>query len=162
MTHTASAYLLCRIINIKRYLVIFLVGTILPDILTRGVFYPAKFFLFHSYWVKENLWYLTQPIHTPIGIILVCLLLSYLFEEYQRRTIFIFLCLGAFFHLFLDLFQKNNTNAYLWFFPFSWKSYQIGLFWPEKTLLCIPFLLIAILCVEIVRRKLIVKNKEIL
>jgi len=143
LTHTSLAYLVGRGVNIKRYLIIFLVGNVLPDVFTRIPWRVVPNCL-----QSKTFWF-CQPLHTPVGITLGCLLITYFFKEAERKAIFYFLWLGAFFHLFLDLLQRNVVGSYYWFFPFSWNSFQIGLFWAEESLLSIPFLLLAILVIEI-------------
>lgn len=147
LTHSCCGYLIGRVSNFKRYLIIFLLGNILPDIFTRIPYRVVP------NCIKGETWRFSQPLHTPIGIILSCLLISYFFEEIERKVIFKFLCLGGFLHLFIDLLQKNMGDSYLVLFPFSYNNLHLGLFWAEEALLAIPVLLLLILVVEIIMRK---------
>ncbi len=128
VTHISAAYLVRRgTKSIAQTAALFYLGVILPDVLTR----PVNILLPPLYWF-------VRPLHTPLALTMVCLLLSYFFAETVRRKVFLSLIFGAYFHLVLDLFQKAIGPAYPWLFPFSWRSFQIGLFWPEDSLVLLP------------------------
>lgn len=133
LTHFLVAFLIVKILKIKRYYSLFYIGAILPDV--------SKIYFIDA----SHIWFYI-PLHTPIVIALTCLLIAFFFENEIRKKIFTLLIAGSFLHLFLDLFQKHIdvTFGYKWFFPVSWNSFEIGLFWPESSIYFIPFLLIAI------------------
>lgn len=136
ITHCSVAYFFKWIFRDK--LILFILGTILPDLLTRGIFI-----------IFPSLVAFLLPMHTPFVLIFVCYFLCLFFEEGIRKGIFIALLSGSYLHLFLDFFQIHvGEEEYSWFFPFSWKSYEIGLFWPEASVLSIPFWLVLILVLE--------------
>jgi hypothetical protein len=136
ITHTATSYLLGKSVKIKKYLLIFCWGNILPDILTRPL-----------YIIFPQTGDYTIGFHTPFGIIPVLLLISLLFEEKEQKSIFLYLYIGSIFHMFLDSFQKHIGEGYYWLFPFSWKSFGFNLFWTEDSLYAIPFLILLTLIV---------------
>jgi hypothetical protein len=105
----------------------FLLGTVLPDILTRpfNILFPSLFWFF-------------MPLHTPTGLFFVCLSVSQFCPALRRRSAFYNLLGGATLHLLLDLFQKHIAGSYYLFFPFSWRSFEIGLLWPEESLYLLP------------------------
>jgi hypothetical protein len=105
----------------------FLVGTILPDVLTRpiNIVFPSLFWFF-------------MPLHTPVGLLLVCALISHILPASHRWSVFYNLLGGAALHLFLDVFQKHIAGGYYLLFPFSWSSYEVGLLWPETSLYLLP------------------------
>ncbi|NOY58612.1 MAG: hypothetical protein GXO75_06730 [Calditrichaeota bacterium] len=127
ITHTAAAYFIMRPGKFARFRVAFYVGTILPDILSRPF-----------YILKPELYRYTIAIHTPVFIVLFCFLFAEFFNREIRKDVRNFLLLGAALHFFLDLFQRHLLTGYLWFFPFSYKSFEIGLYWPETPLYFIP------------------------
>ena len=136
ITHCSVAYLFKWIFRDK--LALFVLGTILPDLLTRGLFLIFPFLVP----------FLT-PLHTPLVLIFVCYFLCLFFQESIRKGVFVALLSGSYLHLLLDLFQIHiGKEEYIWFYPFSWKSYEIGLFWPETSVLTIPLWLILILVLE--------------
>jgi hypothetical protein len=105
----------------------FLVGTVLPDVLTR----PLTSLFPGLYWV-------VAPLHTPIGLCIVCALISKFLPRQRQVEVFYNLIGGAGLHLFLDFFQTHLGSGYYWLFPFSWASYEYGLFWPEASIYLMP------------------------
>jgi hypothetical protein len=109
----------------------FLVGTILPDLLTRpfNILFPSLFWFF-------------VPLHTPVGLFFVCIAISQFFPTAERQSAFRNLLGGVALHLVLDLFQKHIGEGSYLLFPFSWRSFEIGLFWPETSLYLLPIWLV--------------------
>jgi hypothetical protein len=105
----------------------FLIGTILPDVLTRPF-----------YIVFPSLHWFVMPLHTPVGLVLVCLLISHFLPPPQHRPVFYNLMGGAGLHLLLDICQKQMGDGYHLLFPFSWSSVELSLFWPETSLYLLP------------------------
>jgi hypothetical protein len=105
----------------------FLVGTVLPDILTRpfNIIFPSLFWFF-------------MPLHTPVGLFLVCAFISRFFQPEKQNPVLYNLLGGSALHLLLDLFQKHIGSGYHLLFPFSWSSFEIGLIWPETSLYLLP------------------------
>lgn len=127
LTHIAVAYG-CQRCAMKSPLTSwFLVGTVLPDVLTRpfSILFPS-------------LAWFVMPLHTPVGLLLVCALVSHLIPQKNRRSVFYNLLGGAALHLLLDLFQKHIGGGYYMFFPFSWWSFEFGFIWPETSLYLLP------------------------
>jgi hypothetical protein len=93
-----------------------------------------------------------HPLHTPLGIAVLCLLLSFFFAEEGRKEVFISLLAGSFLHLFLDLFQKHLQPPYTLLFPFSWRTFEFGLFWPETIVSMVPLWLVIIVLIEFLPR----------
>jgi len=110
----------------------------LPDVLTR----PFYILFPQTFWV-------VQPLHSPVGLLFLCGLGALAFESSYRKTAFWNLLGGAYLHLFLDFFQKHVTNEYYSLFPFSWRTFEIGLFWPEESLAFIPWVLLAVTLMEL-------------
>lgn len=129
VTHTTIGYLVRNRKWTKPILLLFIIGTILPDVLSRTfmIIFPQLKWFFHAF-------------HTPIVIILFTLLFSLIFEKSLRLIVFKYVLLGAFFHCLLDFFQTGvSDTAYLWFFPFSATyDFRIGIFWAEDTLVLTP------------------------
>lgn len=124
VTHVMAGYGLQRALW-PRLSPWFLIGAVLPDILTRPftILWPGSF------------WW-TMPLHTPMGLLLVCAAIGLL----AGRTVSVFGNLGAgvLAHLFLDLFQAHLAGSYYLLFPFSWRSVEVDLMWPETTLYLLP------------------------
>jgi len=123
VTHVVAGYGLQRVAW-PRLSPWFLAGAVLPDVLTR----PFTILWPESYW-----W--TMPLHTPVGLLLVCAAIGFLCG---RRSVFLNLAGGTLLHSFLDLFQAHLAGSYYLFFPFSWRSVEVDLMWPETSLYLLP------------------------
>ena len=141
VTHTAAAYFLTRPRFFQRFRILFYLGTILPDILARPV-----------HILFPELYLYSVAIHTPIFMFIVTLLFGELVHPSISKQAMLYLCAGIMLHFFLDLFQKHLTAGYYWFFPFSWTSFEVGLFWPEAPVRLIPMWLLLVLGIELVLR----------
>ena len=142
-THVVAAYLVVEARPEWRTgAVPFLLGTVLPDVLTRP-FYMA---------LPELFWFFF-PLHSPFALLFVCYPLSLLFKWRPRHKVFLPLYLGCLMHIGLDLLQKSVTQAYAPLFPFSWAQWSAGLFWPDEGLLLLPVLLTLTLGITLRRYK---------
>lgn len=121
ITHTVPVYLLYKR---RRFVILILFGAILPDLLSR---FPNIIFGNSVKWA-------TLPAHSIIFLILLSYFLSLFTRENERFNVFKAILLGAISHIFFDLLQYNVKSYYLIFYPFSFKGYQLGLFWPEEFL----------------------------
>jgi hypothetical protein len=133
ITHQSISYLANKPLEIIRNSTLFYCGAVLPDLATRAFsipYHPAEFAL--------------GPLHTPLGIALLCLLLSFFFAEAERKQVFVSLIAGSSLHLFLDLFQKHMQPGYPLLFPFSWRTFKLGLLWPETIVSMVPLWLVII------------------
>jgi hypothetical protein len=137
VTHTAAAYFAMRSPRFQQLRVLFYLGTILPDLLSRPL---------HILW--PQMLFFTVAIHTPIFMVVFCLLLTEFFAPPMRRTVFAYLYAGVILHFLLDALQRHLGDGYYWLFPFSWKSFELGLFWPETSVACIPLWLMMIFMME--------------
>lgn len=146
ITHVAASHLLYRFAEIIKQrkisvslISLFVLGTILPDILTRPLYiiFPVT----HDW---------TIAFHTPMGMLLTTGFIAMWFKQ-QRKSIFITLFSGAMCHFILDACQKKVADNDFWFFPFSWKSYHWGIFWADDVILYIPFWIAIIMVFEMGR-----------
>ncbi len=140
LTHVLAGHFITRP---KSYRELYFVGLILPDLLGR---LPMVFY-------KNSYWFI-NPGHTPIGTLLGAYMVTFLFEAPIRKTVFRNLLLGAAFHLFLDLLQRHITDAYYWFFPFTWRTFEVPLFWPDQSVDALPYLLVAVGLFHLLHRRL--------
>lgn len=137
LTHAAAAHLAARRWFPRPAAILFTVGTMLPDVLSRPfyIIFPAL-----HWWV--------MPLHTPVGIALVCWMLAGLFRMEDRQTVGLALFGGAVFHFLLDAPQQHVAAGYFWLFPFSWKTYEWGLWWSEDSVKIVPFVVVLVAVVE--------------
>jgi len=138
ITHSAAAYFLSRSNRAAHYRTFFYIGAILPDVLARPVYilFPKLFFF-------------TVAIHTPLFMLVFVLLFSEFFRAEARRPVILFTLAGVALHFFMDFFQRHVLTGYYWFFPFSWRSVEIPLFWPETPVRFIPLWIALLLGTEL-------------
>ncbi len=144
ITHTLFVYPLKY--RYQKAVIFILLGSILPDLVGRipGIIFPDS---------NPVGWYQTA-VHTPFVLLLLTYIISLLFPETQRKKVFMFILAGVASHLFLDLFQKNLNFGYLWFFPFSFSSFQIPLIWPDETIFLIPVFIVFNLIIFVVKNSM--------
>lgn len=127
-THTVLGYFLTRRWVPAPAAFLFLVGNMLPDLLTR----PVYILFPEAYW-----W--VYPFHTPTGMLAFCWGVTGLFHREDRKAVFWSLMAGAMAHFALDAFQEHVGRGYLWFSPVSWWFSGWGLFRPEEALARLPW-----------------------
>lgn len=138
--HFASGYLPSRHQKLRKYDALLALGAVLPDLVAR---IPIIVFV---KWLDLPVVYFFRALHTPIGMILVCYVLSFLFERSIRFKSFLSLSAGAFLHLVLDLMQQQFfEGVYTPFVPFSIKTVQWGWFHYNTSLLFFPVFLVFVI-----------------
>lgn len=139
VTHFSTAYILKLPHRWSSRVIPFYIGAILPDLLSRPLFilFPQSDRIIFSF-------------HTPAVMAVFCLLLAQFFEKRIRSAVRINLLLGIMLHFGLDLLQKQITSSYYWLFPFSWKSFDLGLFWPEDSVWLVPVWIALLVVIEFV------------
>ena len=130
ITHLCTAQIARRMFRRISFPLLAL-GVILPDLLSRPVhiLFPA------TYWF-------VVPLHSPLVCLCYCAAISMLFSRRIRSACFLALCAGVVLHLAVDALQDQVEPTYFWLFPFSWKSWWVGLFWPEQALYFLPVTII--------------------
>jgi hypothetical protein len=156
VTHVALGHLIVRSWDLTAHKpvpsslrLLFYLGILLPDILTRPwyILFP----------VIKN-W--TIALHTPMGIVPVCAIIALLFRPGLRRRGFLFLWAGTCAHFLLDTFQKHITDNNFWLFPFSWNHTGIGLAWADEFMDLLPLWIGLALAVELLVRIFSRKGKS--
>jgi len=135
LSHLLIAYVSSRSLLRSASMPLFLVGSLLPDVLLRG----GRLFFCQNL-RRDFLELYLAPLHTPFVIAFVCLAIAQLFHREIRKRSFVLLYSGCLNHFILDLFQRSinglgftrePVEGYRWLYPFSWFDFQIGLFWAE-------------------------------
>lgn len=144
ITHMAVSHIVRRPYELARkgktvfpFRSLFYLGTILPDILTRPLYivFPATF-----NW--------TYPFHTLLGMGLIILIISQLFNSGIQKRVFINLTGGTVLHFIVDALQVQMHGNNFWLFPFSWKNFNYGITTAGKMIEYIPFWILAIIILE--------------
>lgn len=145
MTHLLIPYALGRPSLRRSGLALLCLGAVLPDLFSRV---PAIVL------GRTQAAWVFSAFHTPAGVLVLCLGLALLFPREIRKTCLGWLLAGSGVHLLLDLMQKTVlAGNYYWFFPFSFKRFQVELFWPDQTVFAVPFLLLLALGAELYSRR---------
>ncbi len=142
VTHTASAYFFMRSRRFRTVRLFFYIGVLLPDLLSR------PFHILNPKWQP-----FTLAVHTPVFMFVFCLLFAELFSPPLRREVRLYTFAGSLLHFGLDLLQRHIGSGYFWLYPFSWNSFEWGLFGPEASVSFVPLWIIIILISEWVIRR---------
>lgn len=157
ITHGSVALLLgFALVGRRRapLLPLFVAGTLLPDVLARV---PAIVFgELHSKLtpLPMGLLYGWDPMHQPFGMALAASIFSLLLPPTGRARAFLLLLGGMLLHLALDLLQFHEGAGHMLLFPFSERTWEIGVIGSEDSVLvAIPLALLAAL-VAVLRRRI--------
>ena len=131
-----------------RVVVLFLLGTLLPDISSvANILFLDLFRMPFVSW-DFPVWYF-QPIHTPFFALTYALALSLLISGGLWKN-FANICGGVVTHFCLDTFQKFIGFHQLMLYPFSMKDFNLRLFYSDHwfffvlTIISVVFLVLAV------------------
>jgi len=113
-THTLIGWNTGKISKIDIGLIV--IGTLIPDLVKINIVF-ALFRIDHHYFF--------EPIHTPIGAILIGGIISLFFRDYKKT--FFALAIGIFTHFIFDFILVHVAGGVKILFPLSWKEWQIYL-----------------------------------
>lgn len=132
VTHGAAAVLLKAAYR-GAMVPVFVLGTVAPDLFSRV---PAILMGYvHVHLVSLPAW-LThgwQPLHQPVGLIILAYLMSMMFEAHVRQRVFANLTGGMALHYGIDLLQDHHGVGYLVGFPFWHGSFEFAMMGSEAT-----------------------------
>ena len=150
ISHVLIGLILCEILDLRPKSLV-LLGTLLPDLILKSellqIFFP----------LGDRLYWVFMPLHTPIGLLLMSLLILPLFD-YDRKKSFLLITLGWISHLLSDMLTKHFLIGEFLLFPFSWKTFGFGMIWPEEFYMILLPLIIIYAAVLVVKRA--VPNKQ--
>lgn len=128
LTHLAAARVPGILIRDPRVQALFIVGTFLPDLAAKGL-----------YWVMAAHAHFTTPTHSILGLVALCYLACLFVEAPLRRPAFFALYGGALLHVALDLFKDNmGSGVGHLFHPLTLYSPEFSLIDPENVVLLVP------------------------
>jgi membrane-bound metal-dependent hydrolase YbcI (DUF457 family) len=93
-----------------------MIGSVLPDVVKFGILFD---------YIGVDVWDYFQPLHLPVGSIILAGIVSLFFED--RKTVFLFIVLGVLTHFFLDLLLYHLNGGMHLFYPFSWQTFSLNL-----------------------------------
>lgn len=145
LSHILIALIIVELFNIK-YKSLVVLGSLLPDLVTK--FHLINIFRVFPQGLLDPFFVI---FHTPIMVFLLALIIAPFFRLNQKLVIGL-ISLGWITHILSDL-----TNKHLLFgqsfllFPFSWRQFEIGLFWPDQYYLVLIPLLIVYLVIKLIK-----------
>jgi len=135
LTHIIIGLIIAKIFNLKKSLV--LIGAILPDMI-----YKVNLLRYFIHLPENFIQFALLPFHSPIGLIIITILLSYLFRYPKKKTI-TQISIGWLSHLILDLTNKHFlVNQVYPFLPFIYMPLEVGWFWPHQYYYLLAFSII--------------------
>lgn len=146
LTHVIFACLVFKLCSLRYRsldgadMALVLMGSILPDFSKIDLAFGVA---------GMDIQNMVNPLHTPIGSILVAGLLSLLFQNCLKA--FMLLVIGACTHLLLDTMESQIAGGIMLLFPLSWNKYSLAIL-PNDDLRVGGILLAAMLAVVTVLR----------
>jgi len=138
LSHILSGLILAKILKIKEKKSIIMLGSVIPDLLTKPI---LNILLYLGYPWRIVGW-LQMPFHTFLGGLLIALFLTLFFQPKRRKSIFLTFVVMLSFHLLLDSLHIYYSCGNLFLFPFSWMRTELPLFWSDYDYVFLPFLIV--------------------
>ena len=144
ITHGAVA-LMVKAATRVRMVSVFVAGTLLPDVASRVPSIGLGLVHVHILRVPEWMLFAWEPLHQPVGMVLLSYFLAMLFSAQVRTSVFLNLLGGMALHMMLDLLQSHHGAGYMLMFPFGMSSFEFGWMGSEATVpVSIPLGLLSI------------------
>ena len=164
MTHLAATHLLRRAWErtrgsdfVPRQYASLYLGGCLPDLVSRMPGVVTGFLCTSGYISLDtaakcgSIW---ECFHAPLPTTIVAYLLAMLLPETSRAYHFLLIVVACALHYFMDALQTTlGDMGEAWLFPFSWKTWNLGLFWPDESILALPWLGCLVVVLELFRRR---------
>jgi len=152
LTHTAGAWLLKEVAGQlpatrpwANHRALFVVGAVAPDALGRIPWVVLGTIHQKVGGVPAWMAYIWEPLHMPLGMLLMAWIGSLAMVPHLRAHAFRNLGGGMLSHLALDLAQSHMGVGYPLFFPLSMAHWELGLWGTEATVwVAIPLFLTAL------------------
>lgn len=128
LSHALTGHAIQRASGGRLDYTLVLAASMLPDVvswLPMNVYLKAEGW--SGYWLPAELERYFPPMHSPLLVLLWCVLLSLAFVPRLRSVAWWSLLSGSTAHVLLDLLQLKYDGGYLVFYPASLDRFQIGL-----------------------------------
>jgi hypothetical protein len=132
LTHTLAGWITGKTIKLEISLVV--IGSLIPDIF--------KLYLGFDWLLKSETQQVFLPIHTPIGAMLITIVIAGLFPDIKKALLP--LGIGVATHFILDFLLINVSVGIPLLFPFSWEEWQLNLIRSDDYLITIFAIIIAV------------------
>lgn len=132
VTHSALAVLL-KASTRGPMTAVFVLGTVLPDLCSRVPAIALGYVHVHLVRLPALATHGWQPLHQPVGMLILAYLVAMMFQESVRRAVFANLVGGMALHLLVDMLQDHHGAGYLVGFPVWTGSFEFGWIGSEAT-----------------------------
>jgi LexA-binding, inner membrane-associated putative hydrolase len=122
----------------KQDVALVVIGALIPDLVKINLLLT---------WVGIEDFPFFEPLHTPIGALLVAGIIALFFQDIRKA--FLPLCIGVSTHFILDFFLVHVHGGIQLLFPFSWDGWQIYLIRSDDYWVTIVAVLAALLVYSI-------------
>jgi LexA-binding, inner membrane-associated putative hydrolase len=143
LSHILLVLIPSEIINFNKKSLL-LIGAILPDIVTKlflfGFFVPIPSFIIGGFIL----------FHGIFPLLFLVVFISLFFKK--SFTAFYLILIGAFSHIFIDVFNAHHIGGMKLFYPFSNSSFRIDLFWPDQYYLVLLPLLFTYILIKVYKK----------
>ena len=143
LTHTLVGWITGKTIRMDVSLVV--IGSLIPDL--------VKIYLAFE-WFNIDHHQFFNPLHTPVGGLLVAGIITLFFIEYKKA--FLLLTIGLATHFILDFFLVHVAGGMKLLFPFSWEKWHYSLIWADDywvTLVAILLAFIVFIIFYVLRKR---------
>ena len=123
-----------------RMVPVFVAGTLAPDMLSRAPAIGLGLVHRHVTELPPIMSYGWDPVHQPVGMVILAYFLCMLFAAEVRRSIFWNLLGGMALHLLVDMLQDHHGVGYLLAYPFSNFIFEFGWVGSEDSVYVAPVL----------------------
>jgi hypothetical protein len=113
LTHTLIGWITGK--TIRKDVGLVVIGSLIPDLVKITLAFT---------WLGIDYHHFFDPLHTPIGALLVGGILALFFQE--AKPVFIALGVGITTHFILDFFLVHVSGGMKLLFPFSWREWGYG------------------------------------
>lgn len=131
-THTLVGWITGKIT--KKDIALVVIGSLIPDLVKMNLAFV---------WLRIDHHYFFDPIHTPIGAVIIGGIIALFFKNYKKA--FIALGIGITTHFILDFFLVHVSGGMKLLFPFSWGEWQVYLIRSDDYVITIYAILAAII-----------------
>jgi len=123
-----------------RMVPVFVAGTMAPDVFSRGPAHALGWVHTEIVPLPPVLTYGWDPLHQPLGMVLLAYGLCLLTPAVTRSGVFLNLLGGMLLHLAVDMLQHHYGVGYLLGYPFTTWAFELGWIGSEDSVLAAPFL----------------------
>jgi hypothetical protein len=152
VTHMCTG-LIYKAVRSEPHVPIFVLGTVAPDLCSRVPSMALTWIGQRGVAVPPALIHAFEPLHLPVGMLVLAALVAMLFSESSRRAVFMNFLGGMLLHLAVDLLQDHHGVGYVLGFPFLQRPFELGLVSSEASVRWVPGLLLVSLCLVVWRRR---------